>query len=71
MFVLRDILKNNDRGCYLFWEGRGARVLPNLMHRFNATKCSALGPGNLIKPLDGPLAWLENLGMGEVRGREN
>ena len=34
MFVLRDILKNNDRGCYLFWEGRGARVLPNLMHRY-------------------------------------
>lgn len=71
MFVLRDILKNNDRGCYLFWEGRGARVLSNLMHRFNATKWSALGPRNLIKPIDGPLEWLENLGMGEVRAREN
>ena len=48
MFVLRDILKNNDRGFYLLWEGRGARVLSDLMHRFNATKWSALGQGNLI-----------------------
>ena len=62
MFVLWDILKNNDRGCYLFWEGRGARVLSNW---------SAGAPENLIKPIDGPLAWLENLGMGEVRAREN
>ena len=46
-------------------------MLSNLMHRFNATNRSALGPGNLIKPIDGPLEYLENLGMGEVRAREN